>query len=157
MIYLYSCQSFVGRIHASLQPQGLTLGPGGCVNFKTVLHELGHAIGFYHEHNRPDRDEHVEINFDNVVAGTEGAFNKRPINQSNLLGYGYDFASIMHYGSNYFSSNGEDTIVAKKTGIPFGGAEELSPLDIAKTNTLYTCGIIIIIIHCNLNILLYTL
>ncbi len=33
-----------------------------------------------------------------------------------------------------------NTIVAKDEGIVFGIAQELSPLDIIKANTLYECG-----------------
>jgi hypothetical protein len=36
------------------QPQGIELG-FGCVY--TVVYELGHAIGFYHKYNRPDRND----------------------------------------------------------------------------------------------------
>ena len=138
--HVCSCQSFVGRIGIHQQPQGLTLGPGGCVNVRTALHELGHAIGFYHEHTRPDRDEHLHMFMNNVLQDAESQFNKIPEGGSNLLGYGYDHASIMHYDSDYFSRNGQDTMQAKDPTIPFGGAEELSPLDIAKANVLYSCG-----------------
>ena len=48
--------------------QILNLGDG-CQFVGLVLHEFGHAIGFYHEHNRPDRDDKMEILWDNVKYG----------------------------------------------------------------------------------------
>lgn len=39
----------------------------GCEYKFVMMHELGHIIGFYHEHNRPDRDEFIEIFWDNIV------------------------------------------------------------------------------------------
>ena len=104
------------------------------------MHELGHAIGFYHEHNRPDRDEHIQVQYANVQQQLRSAFNKAQFGRTNLLGYGYDYASIMHYSRKAFSANGQDTIVARDPSIPFGNAGELSPLDIAKANALYKCG-----------------
>ena len=40
-----------------------------CINENspgTVLHELMHAAGFFHEHTRPDRDTFVRIDFGNI-------------------------------------------------------------------------------------------
>ena len=30
---------------------------------------IGHTLGFYHEQSRPDRDQLVEIKFDNIIEG----------------------------------------------------------------------------------------
>ena len=137
-----SCSSFVGRISRLWQPQGISLGRPNCVYFPTIVHELGHAIGFYHEHSRPDRDEHVDIIFENIRhQSLYGNFRRLHPSQTDLLGFGYDYASIMHYRSTSFSvSRNSQTIVAKDPSIPIGGAKELSPLDIERTNLLYNCG-----------------
>ena len=43
-----------------------------CKNTKgTIMHELMHVLGFRHEHNRPDRDRHVTIYWDNVISGND--------------------------------------------------------------------------------------
>ena len=68
---------------------------------------------------------------------------------TRLLGYGYDHASIMHYDKDFFSKNFMDTMQSRDPTIPLGGAEELSPLDIAKANTLYNCGNLILHVHTN--------
>ena len=39
-----------------------------------IVHELGHAIGFYHEHSRPDREEYVSINYNNIGFGVQEQF-----------------------------------------------------------------------------------
>lgn len=120
------------------QPQGVELGRG-CLKVGTV-HQLGHAIGFYHEHNRPDRDKYIDIVYDNIYDYYENQFQKIPEGESNTLGMVYDPASIMHYKGDAFSRNGSATIKPKDPSIPFGNAYELSPLDIAKANALYSCG-----------------
>lgn len=34
-----------------------------------IIHELMHVLGFMHEQNRPDRDDFVKIDFDNIEEG----------------------------------------------------------------------------------------
>ena len=34
---------------------------------RTILHELGHTIGLYHEHQRYDRDKYIDVNWNNIV------------------------------------------------------------------------------------------
>lgn len=50
-------------------PQAISIGKN-CDKFGIVVHELGHVIGFWHEHTRPDRDRHVSIVRENIQPGS---------------------------------------------------------------------------------------
>ncbi len=41
-----------------------------------MIHEFLHAFGAIHEHNRPDRDSHIQINWDNVDISASSQFFK---------------------------------------------------------------------------------
>jgi len=56
------CYSNVGAIK---QKQQISLGYG-CWYKGTVIHEILHALGFWHEQSRPDRDNHVRIRTENI-------------------------------------------------------------------------------------------
>ncbi|XP_045082672.1 dorsal-ventral patterning tolloid-like protein 1 isoform X2 [Coregonus clupeaformis] len=94
------CCSYVGR--RGNGPQAISIGKN-CDKFGIVVHELGHVIGFWHEHTRPDRDDHVTIIRDNIQPGQEYNFLKMEPGEVNSLGEPYDFDSIMHYARNTFS------------------------------------------------------
>ena len=71
------------------------------LQYGIAAHELGHALGMYHEHQRPDRDEYVTIVKENVVDDDTYINNFPKVEEELVNDYGlpYDFASIMGYGA----------------------------------------------------------
>lgn len=136
------CCSFVGK--RGNGNQAISIGKN-CDKFGIVVHELGHVIGFWHEHTRPDRDEHVKIIYKNIMPGQQYNFNKLTSLEVNSLGETYDYGSIMHYARNTFArATYVDTILPrKKPNIEIrpeiGQRVRLSPGDIAQANKLYRC------------------
>lgn len=49
----------------------MNLQSPGCMSIGTVMHEMIHALGFHHEHGRPDRDDHVDILWQNIIPGLQ--------------------------------------------------------------------------------------
>ena len=70
-----------------------------CLQFGTLLHELGHAIGFWHEHSRPDRDDFIRVHKERVRVGEEFNFKVESWGELDNMNVPYDVSSIMHYGS----------------------------------------------------------
>ncbi len=99
------CSSAVGkRTSGAYQPIHLK---ESC-SLRTIIHEIGHAAGFHHEQARSDRDLHVTIEPDHIVAGKEHNFQTYDEKYAGQTGRGvdfgtYDYASIMHYGSRDFA------------------------------------------------------
>jgi predicted outer membrane repeat protein len=74
---------------------------------RIVWHEMMHALGFYHEQSRTDRDDYVQINWLNINPSYIGNFNEAGASTANGP---YDFASVMHYRNSSFTTNGQWTI-----------------------------------------------
>ncbi|CAG9862752.1 unnamed protein product [Phyllotreta striolata] len=134
------CCSFVGK--KGNGAQAISIGRK-CDKFGIVVHELGHVIGFWHEHTRPDRDDHVTILKENILTGQDYNFKKLNKNDISSLGV-YDYNSIMHYARNTFSKASYlDTIqpinVPEGVHPNIGQRIKLSEGDIEQANILYQC------------------
>lgn len=104
-----------------------------------VLHEIGHAVGLAHEHNRHDRDQYLEnICLENIYP--EALSNFQPDSEDTFGEY--DFESIMHYSQMAFSRNRSRTIVPKEERVPpgvlIGQRRNLSAGDIRHLQHLYS-------------------
>ena len=98
------------------------LGPRGC-GVSATVHEIGHSAGLRHEHQRKDRDRHVQIP-DALRTGP------RRYSYSNIrpVAGRYDYASTMHYAGG---------IESIPPGMPIRSARWLSAGDIDGVARMY--------------------
>uniref|UniRef100_A0A3Q3KIK9 Metalloendopeptidase n=2 Tax=Monopterus albus TaxID=43700 RepID=A0A3Q3KIK9_MONAL len=132
------CFSSVGNQRAGKQV--LSIGTN-CDRIATIEHEFLHALGFWHEQSRADRDDYVRIMWDRISEGRKHNFNMYNDTTSSSLGVPYDYGSMMHYSKDAFKNGTEPTIVTK---IPafldvIGQRMEFSDSDLLKLHRLYNC------------------
>ncbi|KAG7159340.1 zinc metalloproteinase nas-4-like [Homarus americanus] len=132
------CSSSVGRVGGG---QAISIGMG-CGYVGIVMHEIMHAVGFWHEHSRPDRDKHISIKWANIKPNMEYNFHAYTWEKVKSFGISYDVGSIMHYGYTAFSKDGNNTIEPRRNqkGVEMGQREDLSNSDKKKINAMYCKG-----------------
>ncbi|GFU31036.1 astacin-like metalloprotease toxin 1, partial [Nephila pilipes] len=132
------CWSIIGRNGGM---QNLSLGQG-CNYVGLVVHELGHAIGLFHEHQRSDRNNYITVYKDNVIPDQLHNFVLTDPN-SEIIFSRYDYNSIMHYGSYAFSKrpNKLPTMVAKNGQRLYEPYEKpgFDQFDVYMIRKLYQC------------------
>ncbi|CAF0946711.1 unnamed protein product [Adineta ricciae] len=120
------CSSFVGRVFEGGQPVTLEMKTYCVDREATIMHEFIHALGFWHEQSRPDRDDYITIDFSNV----------RPVIFFQELN---TILIIMHYSKTAFSVNGSPTIITKDPNVWIGQRNTLSANDIQEIRRYYNC------------------
>lgn len=138
-VKLSGCWSFVGDDGTG---QNVSIG-ARCDTKAIVEHELLHALGFYHEQSRSDRDDYVKIWWDEIEEGKEHNFNKYEDDFITDMNTPYDYESIMHYFP--FSFNKNESVPTITTTIPYfnhviGQRLDFSKVDITRLNHMYDCA-----------------
>lgn len=73
-----------------------------------VIHEVMHALGFRHEHTRPDRDDHIIVNMRCIPVFKRGNYFINIFHPVTMYG-AYDIQSVMQYKSRDFDDSPTST------------------------------------------------
>lgn len=130
------CWSRFGHIGSI---QHISIGEG-CERLPTVVHEIGHAVGFLHEQSRADRNRFVVVNYGNILDGLRSQFD--PDQRKRQYGARYDYTSVMHYSPTAFAASPDmktitpvnpllAPLIQRQNGLTFR--------DRSKANFLYQC------------------
>ncbi|XP_055623101.1 astacin-like [Toxorhynchites rutilus septentrionalis] len=141
------CYSYVGRQSnndfnlINLQTPVCLMAVG------TPVHEMMHAIGFYHEFVRPDRDEYIYINRSALLPElqTDEVYNdnfaKLQPQDGQTYNISYNYGSVMHY-SRYAGARSREypTLINKKPYVgDFGNENGFALTDVMEINLRYKC------------------
>jgi hypothetical protein len=128
------CYSYVGRVGGV---QSIKLSPE-CQG-REILHEVLHALGFFHEQSRPDRDQYIDILWENIDEIYHSQFAKMPEGFfESIRSTPFDYHSVMLYDPTSFArapglitlhSKGQEPVAPVQQG--------LSEIDILRLHRLY--------------------
>jgi len=124
----------------------------GCASPGTAIHELGHALGLWHEHSRTDRERYIQVHLENLLQPEDEKHFRMitPELFKTVPDVGYDIESVMHYSPYAFARNfssptiriqpDADLDVLKcENRLRMGQRDQLSYRDKLRLNKLYNC------------------
>ena len=129
------CEASVGRIGGEQQVGGAGGSSNPCT-IATILHELGHTVGLWHEQSRTDRDTYVSVNYGNLIKGSIA--NSNQIFDNAQIPTLFDYASVMEYPPFAFSRNGGPAIESIPPGIPLSNVTGYTATDVDGIERLYS-------------------
>lgn len=105
---------------------------------REILHEIMHAVGFFHEQNREDHDLYLNVVWHNIDKDNHVQFLKLPDAFTGLAGRPFDYNSIMLYSSFTFSRDPQEPALLTVDGEIIPPTKNLlSDEDIARVNARY--------------------
>uniref|UniRef100_A0A183BKC8 Metalloendopeptidase n=1 Tax=Globodera pallida TaxID=36090 RepID=A0A183BKC8_GLOPA len=114
-----------------------------CVTDATVLHELFHKLGLWHEHMRSDRDKFIRVQFRNIPFYLHAQFRTVTTEKAITYGVRYDYRSLMQYGPNAFARPSDAVSIKtrkRKFQKVIGTAVDASRGDWIKICAIYRCS-----------------
>lgn len=125
-----SCWSYLGNVRKAMGRRFIQkMDIGWCYDVPgSIVHETMHALGFVHEHMRPDRDQYVTVNSRNSAN-----CKKYVAGRLELSGTPYDLNSIMHYPEGACGMRVRNRAHRRSVG----QRKRLSKLDIEELNAIY--------------------
>jgi len=135
----YGCYSSVGRQGGR---QNISLqSNSACQKTGVAVHEILHALGFYHEMKRNDRDEYVVVDYNNIWENRREQFKVLSSENTTSYGESYDKHSILHYG-NYAGAIDLDKMTIKSrsnSSETLGQRDQMTETDITELNKRFEC------------------
>ncbi len=137
IVFAYNTEKNASPIGMNSSKRNTIYLSSGGFTRSTVIHEVMHSLGFFHEQSRNDRDNYVIVYRENVEDGHWHNFQKvvdQGLEAMNLSPF--DFDSIMIYDSNAFAIEGTLTMT-KLDGSYISRKTSLSNYDKAALNFIY--------------------
>ncbi|KAH8369248.1 hypothetical protein KR009_005624 [Drosophila setifemur] len=97
------CGTRVGYQPLSFGPHNVLLNEKCLTKTAIIQHETLHLLGLFHEQSRPDRDDFVQIEYDNIPRKYWSQFMS--MDQTTTYDIPYDYDSVMHYSKNAFAKD----------------------------------------------------
>ncbi|CAB3408122.1 unnamed protein product [Caenorhabditis bovis] len=112
-----------------------------CIHEDTVIHELFHAIGLWHEHMRADRDQYIQVLYQNIDPSQYAQFDKLSQRDATTYNIPYDYLSVMHYEESAFAKPGKISMLTKDNKFQkiIGHPKDASASDYMKVCSIYQC------------------
>ncbi|UMM11743.1 hypothetical protein L5515_000875 [Caenorhabditis briggsae] len=113
-----------------------------CIQEDTVIHELFHVIGLWHEHMRADRDAFINVLYKNIEQAQYPQFEKLSSRDATTYNVPYDYKSVMHYDETAFAKPGKISMMTKDSSFQkvIGHPRDASSNDYKKVCAIYHCS-----------------
>ncbi|PAA58360.1 hypothetical protein BOX15_Mlig023028g4 [Macrostomum lignano] len=129
-----NCKGPVGMAQTGITT--IVLDQQICSYEQAILMPIISVLGLQDEDNRSDRDEHIQVRFDEVYQPTCAAFKARTTPDATEK-LPYDYKSITHKYSCMLSCRGEYTLLDLEGKPVLDSYMNFTDLDVAKLRALY--------------------